>query len=69
MRLVGTFAVLCNSEYEYSKRSNSVSAGMSAVAQGMQCPALPASMITPNESRLNAYAEALDVTSPCNLRL
>ena len=40
MHLVGAFAALCNSEREYS--NNSVYAEMSAVAQGMQCPALPA---------------------------
>ena len=40
MHLVGAFAALCNSEHEYS--NNSVSPEMSAVAQGMQCPALPA---------------------------
>ena len=44
----------------------SVSAGMCTVAQGMQSPP---SMLTPNESLLNAADEALDMTSPCNITL
>ena len=63
MRLVAAFAALYTSEY---KCSDSVSAEMSAVAQGMQWPP---SMLTLNESLLNAADEILDVTSPCNRTL